>query len=83
MVTPTVLCALLERASGLRWTAAHVHRSAVVFGASTPPRIDHARLKSILLWEGHVAIERLWRGTGPWAAGLEGRPMAASSQERQ
>ena len=82
VVTPAVLCALLSRASGAQWTSAHVHRNAVEFGESTPPRVDHARLRSILLWEGHVAIERLWRGTGPWAAGIEGRPMAASSNEQ-
>lgn len=82
MVTPTVLCSLLARASGAQWSAAHVHRSAVEIGESTPPKIDSARLRSILLWEGHVAMERLWRKSGPWAGGIEGRPMAASSNER-
>lgn len=82
VVTPSVLCAVLARASGVQWNAAHVHRSAVGIGESALVAVDHARLRSILLWEGHVAMERLWRGTGPWAEGIEGRPMAASSKER-
>jgi hypothetical protein len=58
---------------GRHLSAAHVHRSDIRLRQPSVPSPDPDRLRSLVRMEGHLAAQRQFRGSGPWAGGLENR----------
>ena len=77
-LSPSVLIQIINETQGFstdgtKLSVGRLHRSRVVLKPPTPCEPDWLKLRSLLRQDGHVAAQKEFSKSGPWAGGLENR----------